>query len=526
MKYDCVIKNALIADGISEQPFISSIGIINGKISSISDSLNTSHAKSVIDAQGKLLCPGFIDVHSHSDISIIASEQNISKISQGFTTEVIGNCGLSAFPIRHNNREHLQNLYAGYKVKIRWKNLSEYRNIVNEFNPVCNIAPLCGYNTLRAAAAGYRKKQLSTVELQKMLDLLEISMEEGSFGLSGGFIYVPGIYADEEELKQAFKHFSKFKKIYTVHLKSEGEFLLESLESAFQLALDTGMEKIHISHLKTSGKKNWHKIDSVLEMIEKYRQKGLKITADRYPFIESMTNLSAFLPAPWNTFDDSSIKYILKNLINQDKFLEDISATDIQAWENKRLVWTGSTEYRNFSGHKFSSISRRTGKNIPQICLELLKDDAPGTLVGSQGMCLRNMRKIIRQDYVFCGTDESNRPLDYSKGRSHPRGFATAPRFFQELLKSVSICKAIKRMSTDPAKTFQIKNRGKIAPGYYADMVLFSPENFRGTANFANPHRLCNGIEKVWINGTLSYDVRNPSVLVRAGKVLNSPCDT
>ncbi|MEM4248326.1 MAG: hypothetical protein QXH80_03580, partial [Candidatus Nanoarchaeia archaeon] len=321
--------------------------------------------------------------------------------------------------------------------------------------------------------------------------------------------------------KQVFKHFSKFERIYTVHLKSEGEFLLESLESTFQLALDTGTEKIHISHLKTSGKKNWHKIDSVLEIIEKYRQKGLKITADRYPFIESMTNLSAFLPDPWNSIDDLTIINMLKSPRNQNKLLEDISACDIKEWQNRRLVWTEITKYHKFCGLKFPSISHKTEKTIPEICLELLKDDAPGTLVGSQGMCLRNMRKIIQQDYVFCGTDESNRPLDYSIGRSHPRGFATAPRFFQELLKSLSICKAVKRMSTAPAETFQIKKRGKITVGYYADMVLFSPENFRGTANFANPHRLCTGVEKVWVNGTLSYDISNPSTLVRAGKVLS-----
>ncbi len=518
--YDLLIKNALVADGTSDALFRSDIAVLNDKIVLVADGIGREGAKETIDADGLLLCPGFIDAHSHSDISSIASAANLAKISQGFTTEVTGNCGLSPFPITPRNREHLESLYQPYKVKLAWDDFKSYASLVSSFPPLGNLAPLCGYNTLRASVSGYEKKRLDSSDISQMIRNLDQAMEEGAAGLSGGFIYSPGVHADKEELSKIFSAFARHGKIFTVHLRSEGARLIESISETFEMALDSSMEKVHISHLKTSGRENWGKIGELFDVISKYSQMGLCISADRYPFVESMTNLSAFLPRPYCMTDDLTLMRRMAKESERKSLVAAVDGEGSELWKLRRLVWSSAGRYAKYFSKTFDKISRGTGISVGEICAELLKEDAPGTLVSSKGMSLANMRRIIESEFTFCGCDESDRPLDFSLGRSHPRGFASAPLFFNHVSKKLGIPRTIRKMCSKPAEAFGIEKRGRIAKGFYADILLISPENFKSDASFSNPHKTCSGIEKVWVNGKIAYSGINGRMPERNGRVL------
>ena len=505
MKLDILIKNVFVCDGVRNDLIKADVGIYGDKIASISMNISPGDANKTFDGDGKLLCPGFIDAHSHSDISILARTEATGKISQGITTEIVGNCGLSVFPISPKNHSHLNKLYKNYGVKIDWDTMQGYSTRLSVAKPAANIFSLCGYNTLRAAVAGYKRKKLKTPDKQEMIGKLEMEMKKGTVGLSTGFIYVPGIFADKKELETVFSVFSGFNKIWTTHLRSESKFLLESLEETFELALKTGVKKVHISHLKTAGCENWSKIHEVFRLVSMYSQMGLTITADRYPYTESMTQLSSFLPEPFDQIDDVTLMKMMSDPARNAEFLSKLAEKGDEIWLDRRIVNTGHCGFRRFSGETFQKVSRAVGRRPIEIVADLIKNDAPGTMASSPGMNEDNMRRICRCDFVCCGTDESARPFDYSLGRSHPRGFGSMPEFFRIVKEKLGICEAVKKMTSMPANIFGLSKRGIIREGYFADLVLIDPDKFSSTANFANPHTPAEGVAKVWVNGKETY---------------------
>jgi N-acyl-D-amino-acid deacylase len=505
-----IINNALILDGSGSPPFQGVVCIKNNKIKHISKTTPpTFESKRVIDADGMMLTPGFIDPHGHSDISILAAPEATGKISQGITTEVCGNCGLSVFPITGNNREHLQELFNHYNVDISWSTFAEYAKCVEDAGPAINIASLCGHNTLRAAVSGYEKKQLTSCELRRMEKLHSESIEQGASGTSTGLLYVPGQFANFAELTVLGKTVANSAEIFTSHLRSEGKKLLEAIDEFIAIAEKTGIKHIHISHFKTAGKSNWHKLEDALLRISQAKERGIHITADRYPYIESMTQLSAYMPSPYSEMDDIKLKDHLSNSANFAEFIESVNNEFSEnEWSGKRVVSTGSPLIPPaLFGQTFDKISANLAITPAEICAELLRDDAPGTMGASMGMSESNMIKILTQPFVCCATDESARPADYSIGRSHPRGFGSFPQFIKLLLPYLPIEEIIRKMTSLPAQIFNIRKRGMIKEGYFADLVLLDPAKIADSefANFADPHKLAPGIKKVWVNGELAY---------------------
>jgi len=333
-----LIKNAFIIDGTGTPGKISDVLIQNQKIIKIGQNLPETGIKRKIDAKCSVLTPGFIDAHSHSDVSVLAAPEALGKISQGITSEIIGNCGLSTFPISDCNREHLQELYQHYNQKITWNNLTEYRNELNKRQVAVNIFSLCGHNTLRAAVSGYIQKKLNSESVNKIGQLLDQSLKEGAGGLSSGLLYIPGKFADQAELRFLLQKLAKFAKPYTTHLRSEGNTLQEALDEAIQLAANTNLQNLHISHLKIAGKNNWPKIDSVLQQINQAQSNNLTITADRYPYLESMTQLSIILPSPFDDMDDVSLERFLTDSEHFRSLLSALEEYPDERWQTVRLL--------------------------------------------------------------------------------------------------------------------------------------------------------------------------------------------
>ena len=370
--------------------------------------------------------------------------------------------------------------------------------------PAVNIASLCGHNTLRANIAGYEAKALSEAERGRMAELLEETLRQGAAGFSTGLLYTPGRFADTEELLRMMTVLKAFGRPYATHLRSEGDALEEALDEAVFLA-EHGSGRLQISHLKTALPRNWNKLERVLARIEKARAAGLRVTADRYPYIHSQTSLSIVLPAPYDAMDDCAIRDVLRD--NPEKRAEAVRALTESGrdWTRVILTFSHSPAAAGLSGKTVAEAAERTGLTPEEFCVKVLADDAPGSMGAFSGMSGKNLTRILAQKWVCCGTDESARPFDESIGRSHPRGFGSFPEFIGRFAEQSSMPEAIRRVTSLPASIFGLSGRGVIRPGAYADLVLFDEAEFHANADFAHPHRPASGIRLVCVNGVPSY---------------------
>jgi len=504
-----LIKNAFIVDGTGKPGGTGDVLVEGDRIKDAGQHLQAVPGSEIIDGEGLTLCPGFIDAHSHSDISILAAPEAYGKISQGVTTEIVGNCGLSAFPVNRNNREHLQELYRNYGVEITWNSFREYSAEINRRNPAVNILALCGHNTLRAAGAGYEQQELSVQQQTAIQELLNDSLRQGAAGLSSGLLYVPGKFSDTKELCRMLEILADFERPYTTHLRSEGNRLIEAIEEAVAACSASGQRQLHISHLKTAGEKNWGKLDAALVAIAQASAGSLDVTADCYPYIESMTQLSMILPEPYDNMDDVAFQKFIGDEQNFAAVCARLAEYPPRRWQTVRLVSTNADGMNAFAGTTFEQIATARQTRPEKICMEILKADAAGAMAAFQGMSPENMKRIASLPFTSCGTDESARPEDYSLGHSHPRGFGAFPTFFALLKDILPLEEIIRKCTSLPASVFGLKERGRITPGAYADLILFDPMHFNSPADFAAPHKPAQGIRSVWVNGRMGYSVNN-----------------
>jgi N-acyl-D-amino-acid deacylase len=310
---DTIIQGGLIVDGTGAEPYAGEIGITGERIVFVRKSspfawLTTKvNAKNQIDAQGMVVCPGFIDTHAHSDFTLLADPRAEGKVLQGITTEINGNCGLSAAPLLDEALQRREEDLRELGIKERWTSFSEYFALLRQRGIPLNFLTLVGHGNIRSCVLGYENRKPTDAEIKSMCSLLRGSVKDGAAGLSTGLIYPPGIYADTKELIELSRALSPRRKssapslpegitgMYTTHMRSEGDALIESIQETLTIGKKANV-KVHISHIKTSGERNWHKADETIAMIEKARKKGLYVTADRYPYIAASTDLDTVLP--------------------------------------------------------------------------------------------------------------------------------------------------------------------------------------------------------------------------------------
>ena len=494
-----VYKNCWLCKGDKSPLQKTSIVIENGKILVIEKDIIPIYSK-VVDLKGKyILSPGFIDAHGHSDISVLADKEAFSKITQGVTCEIVGNCGLSAFPISCENFDHLTNLYSNYGVDISWESFSDYQLYLKNNASKLNIKSLVGHNTLRACVAGYDKISLSSSQLEKAKELLDTSLSCGALGLSFGLLYAPGINASSGEIIELCKVVAKHDKIVTVHLKSEGDNLIESLSEMIYFAQVAQLKKLHISHFKTAGAANFHKLDEAFELIEKASQSNINITFDRYPYIESLTQLSVTLPDKYLKVTDREITRKLQDSETRRLMLEELKAArDFDYWKKVRLASTTHPKYQMYAGMKISDFSLDCASDV----IEILGHNSNTALAAFSGMSKENMLRIISHPSCMAGSDGNAIPLDMKFGGCHPRAFGAIPHFIKLLFEQgISIEEAVYKCTYLPAKTFNLNDCGLLYPGAKADIVIFNPEEIDGTENFASPNTVATGIIEVLSNG-------------------------
>ncbi|MCQ2378739.1 MAG: amidohydrolase family protein [Victivallaceae bacterium] len=324
-----------------------------------------------------------------------------------------------------------------------------------------------------------------------MCRLLDDALADGAIGLSAGLLYVPGKFADAGEITALMRVVAARDRIYTTHLRSEGDRLLESLEETFDAARAANLKRIQISHFKTAGRANWGKIDAALELIENARAEGISVTVDRYPYLESMTQLSVILPGKWGDLDDITIQSKLRSG-EECRALADAlrAARAPEYWKSVRLVST--TGVHSADGGK---ILAELSDDPATLVVELLAHDCAGTTAAFAGMCRENMERIVALDYCMPGSDANAFPADESLGRAHWRAFGAITRFIRMRLDATgNIAAAVRRATGLPAETFQLADAGSIAAGKSADLVAFDPDEIDGASGPAFPHRPAKGI--------------------------------
>lgn len=522
MGFDLILSGADVHDGLGNPPRRVDVGISGDTIVEVGD-LFRAEAKAVIDLTGYILAPGFIDVHSHSDVYALVEPSAASKITQGITTEIVGNCGASAAP-----------LYGEYKLPSDWREqtcpgawhtVAEYRALLDRVTPAVNVALLIGHNTLRAGVVGYEGRPARSDELATMKQRLDESLAEGAIGFSTGLIYIPGTFAPREEVEALCHVLAARDGIYTSHMRSEGDQLLEAIDETIEYGRRSGA-RVQISHLKTSGKRNWHKLDAALERIRHAREKeGMDVAADRYPYTAACTDLDILLP-DWALNDGhAAILARVRDADTRARMRDEIlAARDDAYWDTVTVGSTHHPDNEAFKGKPIRDVAAALGVEPVDAVFHLVEKDGLKTTGIFFGMSEENMWRILEEPYVMIGSDGSiHAPVGpLSHDHPHPRAYGSFPRYLRAVLdgRTVALPEAIRKMTSLAAAQFGFRDRGIVAKGYRADLTAFRRDKVQDRSDFVKPHQLSEGMDLVVVNGVVTIQDGQPTG-ARAGRFVN-----
>ncbi len=517
---DYLIKNGLVYDGSGSEPIETNIGIKDDRIAYIGT--DEPPAGEIINANGLAVSPGFIDTHAHSEFTILADGRAEGKLSQGVTTEINGNCGLSAAPLYGDAFSYREADLKELGIEDRWSSFGQYFDILKYKGIAINFATLCGHGNIRASVVGYKNTAPNENALNEMKRLLSDAVEQGAKGLSTGLIYPPGVYSRTEELIELSRILSP-DGIYASHMRSEGDALMEAIEEAVSIGKGAGI-KVHISHIKTSGERNWRKADKAIELIEDARNSGIHVTCDRYPYIAASTDLDTVLPS-W-VYDggvDEEIRR-LKDKATAEKIKEDIGVKNENYWKGIFVSSVALDKNKWMEGENISDIALKLSKKPIDALFEIIIDEKARAGAIFFSMNEDNLKKFLSLSYTMIGSDSSVRSFSgpTCSGKPHPRGFGSFPRFIGKYVRDESLMplpEAIRKMTSLPAETFGLKERGLIREGFHADITVFDYEKISDNATFKEPFKMAGGINYVFVNGNLVF--RNGEFAgSRSGRVL------
>jgi N-acyl-D-amino-acid deacylase len=505
--YDLVITNALVYDGQGGRPVEADIGIAADAIQTVGK-VKGSLGRLVIEAKGLAVSPGFIDVHDHTDVSLIVNPKAESVIHQGITTLVSGQCGGSAFPVADSIfEEESKNLKTIYGVELTWRDMAGFFGRLEEKGMALNYSTLVGHGTIRGAVMGLNDRPPTPEELEKMKALVEEHMRAGVFGLSSGLLYPPGCFARPDELTELCRVVAKHNGMYATHMRDEEEGILESLDESIGAARDSGA-RLQIAHLKVNGHRNWPKVDAALAKIEQAKQQGVDIFCDRYSYIASSTGLSSYFPL-WAL--EGKTADFLRRL--QDPALDAklrahlATAEDrLGSWDQVLISEVFLEKNKPLQGKNILEAAREMGKSPYDFMKDLLIEEKAmvGRIAffGSEDV----LKKILAHPLVGVGCDGAAlAPYGIlSRGKPHPRSYGTFPRALGKYVreeKIVPLQEMIKKMTSIPASRFGFEKRGRLESGFYADLVVFDPEKIADRATWVDPHQYPVGVEYVIVNG-------------------------
>jgi N-acyl-D-amino-acid deacylase len=525
MDFDVLIKNGLLYDGTGSSGFRADLGVSGGRIAAIGN-LEGAAGASVIDASGKIVCPGFIDTHSHSGILALCKPDTPHNVMQGITTCVVGQDAMGAAPIAGEFvgpwKKAMAGLEGSYDLDWSWRSLSDYLDRLDAVDLGPNFAMLAPHGNIRMCVMGLENRKPTAEELEKMKALLQECLDQGAFGMSTGMIYPPCSFADTEEFIELGRVLEKNDAVFVTHQRSEADAILPSMDEIIEIGKKSGC-RIHFSHFKVAGRKNWAKFDEVLGKLDECSRQKIRVSVDQYPYVAGSTTLSVILP-PW--VHDGGTDRMLERLADpkaRKRMTEDIEK-GIPGWDNfvdfagvdGIFVTFVKTEKNQWAvGKSLVEIGEKMGKSPLEATYDLLlEEEGSAGLVDFYGLEEHVVRILQRPEQNVC-TD------GIMGGKPHPRVYGTYPRVLGKYVRegALDMAAAIRKMTGKPAEVLGIKDRGLLQVGLAADIVVFDPETVRDTADYSDPIRYPEGIEQVLVNGEILVKdgIHRPG---RAGRVL------
>lgn len=528
--HDIIIRNGTLIDGTGA-PRVRMDVAIDG--SRIAGAYRPSEGKGsmVIDADGMVVCPGFVDIHTHSDFYLLSCPLAESKIRQGVTTELVGNCGGSAAPLVGPARKAAEESARDLWVEVSWASFDEYLLRLADVRTSVNVASLVGADTLRLGVIGAGDRPPSSDELATMNKLLADSMVEGAFGVSSGLIYAPGCFARTDELVSLASTAASLGGMYASHIRGEGRTLVEAVAEAITIGRESGC-RVQISHHKACGERNWGLVEKTLAMIETARSEGVDVALDVYPYMASATSLDTILP-PWvreggkemelSRLRDPSVRErVKKELPLRETEWENTVAED--GWGNIVMLGFKKEHNRRFENRSVQSVSDEIGKDPAECAFDLLVDEELGVGAIFHEISEDDVRRVISHPLAAVGSDgESEAPYGPTGASpTHPRSYGTFPRAIRRYSVEeglISLEDAVRKMTSFPAERIGLNDRGAVRRGMAADIVVFDPDRIRDTATYEDSHRYAEGIVHVLVNGLLTIE-DGEHTRERAGHVL------
>jgi N-acyl-D-amino-acid deacylase len=508
LEFDILIKDGRIIDGSGNPWFKSDIGIIQDRIEAIGF-LDRFDAKRVIDACNLVVSPGFIDIHGHSDYTVVIDPRVESKIRQGVTTEVLGQCGKSPAPLTDDLREYNKKFLGSQlpvDFKVNWESLEEYLNLIDRNGASFNVVALVGQGTVRHNVLGVVDRPPTESEMEHMKDMVAKALKEGAFGMSSGLVTTPSCYADTTELVELAKVVAEFDGVYFCHIRGEGIQLFNAINEALEIAKRSGVS-LEIPHFKASGRENWGKTGKALSLIEEARMEGIDVTIDQYPWTASSIGLSALLP-PW--VHEGGNEKLLDRLKSPEirKKIVDEPARLTRDLDSVVIAFADSNP--QYEGMKVTDIARMENKEPMEAVFDLLIMEKAQVSMIYFGMSEDDVRQVMKSPYVmFCSDGRGISPKGiYGKAKPHPRYYGSFPRVLGHYVREgvISIQEAVRKMTSAPSQRLGLKDRGLLRENFMADITVFDPKTIKNEATYTDPHRFPTGIPYVIVNGRIVID--------------------
>lgn len=515
-KFELIIRGGTVYDGSGKPGVLTDVGINADTIAAIGD-LFKAEGKTEIDATGLAVAPGFINMLSWATETLIIDGKSQADIRQGVTLEVFGE-GWSMGPLNEKMKADMRADMArnpDWKYEIDWTTLSEYLESMQRRGVSPNIASFIGATSVRIHELGYANRLPTNEEMERMKTLVKQAMEDGALGVGSSLIYAPANYSNTEELIELCKVAGEYGGMYITHMRSEGDNIFGAVNETIRIARESKLPA-EIYHLKMAGQKNWEKLDSVLSMIEEANMSGVKVTTDMYTYVAGATGLDASMP-PW--VQEGGIKDWIKRL--QDPKIRKRALDEMRkssdTWENLLLMAGGpervllldfaNDSLKRFTGKTLAEVSQLYGKSPEETAMDLVIADSTRVGTAYFMMSEENVKRQIALPYMSFGSDAGSPATEgvFLKSSNHPRAYGNFARLLGKYVrdeKVIPLEEAIRRLTSLPASKLNIKKRGSLTSGYYADIAIFDAAKIQDHATFENPHQYSTGMVHVFVNGT------------------------
>jgi N-acyl-D-amino-acid deacylase len=528
--WSLLIRGGTVVDGSGAPARAADVAVEGERIAAVAPRLDGA-ADRVVDATGQVVTPGFIDMHSHSDLFYFGCPSAESKVRQGVTTEVVGMCSFSQAPLRPEQRDIVRGWAGGIgaSLDLKAETFAQYLDALRAIRPSVNVAHFVGHGALRIAAMGFEARPAGADDLEAMQRLLGEALDAGAFGFSSGLVYAPSAYSNTAELVALAKSMASRGGYYFSHIRGESSMLLDSITEAIRIGEEGGVG-VQISHVKASGKENWPKIDAALRLFETARARGVDVLGDVYPYNAGSTKLDNMMPA-WA--HDGGIGKLLERLADRAvrRRIVEECLIDGERWGTISQggigfdqVFIATCRRRELEGLNLAQIARQAGQPPAEVLMNLLLDEQCTIGMVSFSQSIDNVAKVLAHPALMIGSDsiplyegEGDRP-----GKPHPRTYGTFPRVLGEYArerKLFSLETAVHKMTGMAAGRIGLRERGLVQPGYFADLTVLDPATVRDESTYAEPHRYPTGIPYVVVNGAIVVDAGRMGA-ARPGRVL------